>query len=436
MAYEENLIWLGIALCLSSITYLTLSKRQKETIIKRLLFRGRRASSANTPPRSLSPEKKQPSNALPKASEYVESFPPSRREALAEVMEKLSNDQQEKFGKTLDFDEASFAKSVMAFDDDYRKCDENKYTPTGFSVEEVKALGDFPDYATLSGVDLPEAYAEFDITKAQARPYRPFRWAYHQTMSLTKLETDWWLELESNYVSRIAQRKSLYAEHGESVLQWLPGSELACKELMEMSLQFLCARYPQYFSLSADKKVFHNTLLDIQVNVKDKHPLLVMLDHVPEDFAIMLRNPETGYYHFRAGMICSALGWNVGTKIGMQLHQIHAPIPDYREKMQFSMDRCVSLLLPTLSMYDMLTLIQILHENANLQADPTRQLGPRSRPTPLHAPRRPARKIPRLPGAGAHFGPHPPARRLADSPPAASQCRDRVQLQGFVHARG
>ena len=339
MVTEESFIWLGVASCLGAITYLFLSRRQKQTILDRLMLRGRKASSANTPPRSLSPEKKQPSNATPGKSEYVESFPPSRREALAEVMEKLSNGQQEKFGKTLDFDDKTFSQSMMAFEDDFRKCDESKYTPTGFSVEEVKALGDFPDYATLSGVDLPEVYKEFDITTAKARPYRPFRWAYHQTMSLTKLETDWWLELESNYKERIAQRKKLYAEHGESVLQWLPGSELACKELMEMCLQFLCARYPMLFSLSKDKKVFHNELLGIQVTVSDKHPLLILLDHVPEDFAIMLRNPETGYYHFRAGMICSALGWNVGTKIGMQLHQIHAPIPDYKEKMQFSMDR-------------------------------------------------------------------------------------------------
>lgn len=346
MASEENLIWLGIACCLSAITYLMLSKPQKETILHRLMLRGRRVSSATTPPRSLSPEKKQPSNATPGKSEYVESFPPSRREALAEVMEKLSNGQQEKFGRTLDFNEKTFAKSMMAFEDDYRKCDENKYTPTGFSVEEVRALGDFPDYATLAGVDLPEPYKEFKIAQAQARPYRPFRWAYHQTMSLTKLETNWWLELEANYIDRIAQRKSLYAEHGPSVLQWLPGSELACKELMEMAMQFLCARYPQYFSLSKDKKTFNNNLLGLKSNIREKHPLLIMLDHVPEDFAIMLRNPETGYYHFRAGMICSALGWNVGTKIGMQLHQIHAPIPDYRDKMQFSMDRYVINLLP------------------------------------------------------------------------------------------
>jgi hypothetical protein len=108
---------------------------------------------------------------------------------------------------------------------------------------------------------------------------------------------------------------------------------------MEMVLQFLCARYPQHFHLHDDKKTFENRILRTKQNVSAKHPLLVLLDNVPEDFAIMLRHPETGYYHFRAGMICSALGWNTGTKIGMQLHQIHAPIPDYKEKMQFSMDR-------------------------------------------------------------------------------------------------
>jgi hypothetical protein len=163
-------------------------------------------------------------------------------------------------------------------------------------------------------------------------------------IALHKLEPDWWLELESTYKSRIAQRKGLYEQHGKAVLQWLPGSELACKELMEMILQFLVARYPHYFSLSDDKKTFTNRILGTTQDVRGKHPLLIILDNVPEDFAVMLRNPETGYYSLRAGVICSALGWNVGTKIGLKLHQIHAPIPDYKEKMQFSMDRYVKRL--------------------------------------------------------------------------------------------
>jgi hypothetical protein len=155
------------------------------------------------------------------------------------------------------------------------------------------------------------------------------------------LETDWWIELENTYKERIAQRKAIYAKYGKEVLDYLPGSELACKELMEMVLQFICARYPHCFSLSEDKTRFSNRILGTDQDIKSKHPLLILMDNVPEDFGIMLRDDETGYYFFRAGMICSALGWNVGSKIGLQLHEIHAPIPDYKEKMQFSMDRYV-----------------------------------------------------------------------------------------------
>lgn len=67
---------------------------------------------------------------------------------------------------------------------DYRESRESLYTPTGFSIAEIKALGDFPDYAALSGIPLPEVYEGFEIEKALPRPYRPFRWAYHQTMCM------------------------------------------------------------------------------------------------------------------------------------------------------------------------------------------------------------------------------------------------------------
>ncbi|KAH7020972.1 uncharacterized protein B0I36DRAFT_333548 [Microdochium trichocladiopsis] len=166
-------------------------------------------------------------------------------------------------------------------------------------------------------------------------------------MSLTKMDTDWWLELENTYKQRIAQRQQLYREHGASVLQALPGSELACKELMEMAVQFLCARYPRCFSLSADGAALHNAILGTTTVFAATDPLVVLLDNIPEDFAVTLRDPETGYYHFRAGVICSSLGWNVSTKIGLRLDEIHKIVPDYKEKMAFSMDRFFSKMPPS-----------------------------------------------------------------------------------------
>ena len=154
-----------------------------------------------------------------------------------------------------------------------------------------------------------------------------------------KLEPDWWLEIHSTYASVIAQRLALYQEFGSSTLQALPGAELATKELMEMALQFLCARYPHYFTLDSSALKFHNGILNTTTDLHTTPPLHALLHNVPEDFAIMLRDPETGTYSFRAGIIMSSLGWNLGTKIGKKLHEIHDPVPDYAAKMKFSMDR-------------------------------------------------------------------------------------------------
>lgn len=153
------------------------------------------------------------------------------------------------------------------------------------------------------------------------------------------MEPDWWLELESTYRERIVQRKQLYAEHGKLVIDAMPGSELACTELMEMVIQFLCARYPNQFQFDPSTGVFHNDITGVDSDTRAVQPLVFLLDHVPEDFLITQKDEKTGLYCLRAGLSCSAVGWNMGNKIGRPLHEIHAPVPDYKEKMQFSMDR-------------------------------------------------------------------------------------------------
>ncbi|WAO94724.1 Hypothetical protein NCS54_01232100 [Fusarium falciforme] len=217
--------------------------------------------------------------------------------------------------------------------------DRSQLTATGFSKADIDVLGDFPDYAALSGVRLPHSYPEFDIDKAKARPYRPVRWVYHQTMSLQKLEPDWWIELESSYARRIEQRRRIVAAHGDFVMNALEGSEHACKELMEIVLQFLTARYPQYFSLDVANMTFNNRILGTTTDLREKQPLQVLLENVPEDFAMVLRDPATGVYHFRAGIACTSQGWSVGTKIGQDLREMHGPVPDYQKQMAVSMDR-------------------------------------------------------------------------------------------------
>lgn len=221
-----------------------------------------------------------------------------------------------------------------------------------------------PNYFKLSGVPPPKPLSHFDIDKAKPRPYRPFRWEYHQTMgmhsftrpharhsflppflALKKMEPDWWIELESTYRERLAQRKALYAEHGKKVLNYLPGSERACTELMHMVIQFICARYPNQFQFDPFSGRFVNKILDVEVNTKEIAPLVFLLEHVPEDFLLTAEDEKTGLYHMRAGIACSAVGWNVDEKIGKPMHEIHRVVPDY-DKMKLSIDRSFCLFHP------------------------------------------------------------------------------------------
>ena len=180
-AMEKNYILiLGPVFCLALLTYFTLNKHQKAALKSRLSLRGRRNSQADTPPRSLSPEEKGLKSSSSSA-ELVDSFPPNRQAALSIVAEKLPSEQRKQI-MSYETEESKWAKRLIPLTTDYRSCDDNMYTPTGISIGQVKALGNFPDYEELSGVPLPKPYSEFEITKAIPRPYRPFRWAYHQTM--------------------------------------------------------------------------------------------------------------------------------------------------------------------------------------------------------------------------------------------------------------
>lgn len=166
---------IGIILVAATAVYLILYRTSTKSLLYKVSLRGRRDSTAKTPPRSLSPEKKQP-NSAPSPASYNHTLPPQRREALLQIQEKAI--------RWREVDETEMRQNVLPMTANYETSPGNLYTPTGFSIDDIKALGDFPDYATLSGVPLPSPYPEHDIAKAKPRPYRPFRWSYHQTMCM------------------------------------------------------------------------------------------------------------------------------------------------------------------------------------------------------------------------------------------------------------
>jgi hypothetical protein len=175
------LLGLGIISLVSSLAVLAFSKRHRDAALRKLHFhKHRRFSGSSTPPHSLSISKESAASCA--NPDYVTAFPPSRRSILPELADKAV-DVNSKISAGTEPSPEFLVKNILPTTRSYSlDNDVPKYTPTGFSTAEIKAMGDFPAYDILSGVPLPEPYKNFDPAKALPRPYRPFRWAYHQTM--------------------------------------------------------------------------------------------------------------------------------------------------------------------------------------------------------------------------------------------------------------
>lgn len=191
---------IGIFLIIAVAVYSLLYRTSAKAFLTRVSLRGRRDSTSKTPPRSISPEEKR-AGSVSAPSDYNHALPPSRRESLLQLNRAPI--------RWREVDESDIAKNILPMTADYRNSPGNLYTPTGFSVDEIKALGDFPDYATLSGVPLPNAYPEHDVDKAKPRPYRPFRWNYHQTMCMCPV----WQDRKKNLTDHLPPASSNQARH-------------------------------------------------------------------------------------------------------------------------------------------------------------------------------------------------------------------------------
>jgi len=58
-------------------------------------------------------------------------------------------------------------------------------------------------------------------------------------LALKKMEPDFWIELESTYQERIAQRRELYAAHDIKVMEARPGSEFASQSVKNILIVIL-----------------------------------------------------------------------------------------------------------------------------------------------------------------------------------------------------
>jgi hypothetical protein len=141
----------------------------------------------------------------------------------------------------------------------------------------------------------------------------------------------------AEYPRIMAERRAVL-ETDPSRVKVLPGMELACWDLLLYYLRDLALSYPTIMHLDeqvdGDPDRFHwrNDVLGTdqifvlgQESALPYGPLEFLAREVPDD--LLLVRERDGKLHFDAGAVTFAAAWSVSFDVGMDMYEIHGPVP-------------------------------------------------------------------------------------------------------------
>ncbi|CUM67352.1 uncharacterized protein PRCAT00005045001 [Priceomyces carsonii] len=197
---------------------------------------------------------------------------------------------------------------------------------------------------------IPLMISPEDVKTYDDRPWRPFRWPYHQTMSIFKLDINHWLDMDKHYWHYIQEKERIRLKFGQEDFNSLSSAYEDCVELMETVTDHMLTRYPLLFKLIDNKgdngKVIKNLLtsetLDMSLPLKE-HPLTYISKMAKEDFYVVKRNPEDDTHYLAAAAVPFPGGsFKICDILGRKLDVLHDRVPYYKEKLQKSMEKYMS----------------------------------------------------------------------------------------------
>lgn len=173
-------------------------------------------------------------------------------------------------------------------------------------------------------------------------PFADGQW--RMAMGLKPLQLQHWIEIDEDFADELNYKDKLLKEQRSEVFGSLGGSEAGQQEVLELILKHLLKYFPDYYQQQGDRIVNNITeqvwyLRDFTTNPLDLAGRLVQ-----EDLCLMqLKDHE---YILTAGSVCFPARWRLSEKLGRPLMQIHAPVPDYADKLEQPINKFFERLKP------------------------------------------------------------------------------------------
>lgn len=185
-----------------------------------------------------------------------------------------------------------------------------------------------------------------DITRLPW-PFKPyesdFRYAVnveHAKIPVTTPVGEWGsriFDIDGTYLDKIDRRRRILAGDPQR-LTVLPHMEPACWDYLLFAMRELAVTYPDTMHLAEDGDDLHwrNDLLGIDdefrfgdaASLGGRHPLAYIGCQVPSDI-LLVTERDDGHLYFDAGLVTFPGAWSVTFDVGMSMHEIHGPVPEF-----------------------------------------------------------------------------------------------------------
>ncbi len=168
--------------------------------------------------------------------------------------------------------------------------------------------------------------------------YRPFLDApWRLAMGLRTLDPAEWIEIDERFAAELALRRELLEQRRDEVQAGLPESAAGQREVLELLLEHLPARFSSHYRRAngAIENLVTGERFDLEA--WSERPLELAGRLVQEDLCLMQK--DTAGYRLVAAVLCFPAHWRLADKLGRPLVLIHEPVPGFAERLAPTVDR-------------------------------------------------------------------------------------------------
>lgn len=179
------------------------------------------------------------------------------------------------------------------------------------------------------------------------RPYMPFRYPYHQTMSLVKMDMNHWSIIDYQYFQFLSAKNKVFENYNEEKLKESifykrfndSRSNDVFQELCDFVVDHYTHRYPKLFTKNGNK--VYNHLLDEEYDLNIMDPFLVVTKISMEDYYIVNKDPNNDDRQTCIGVSVAfgGGGFPIVPVVGQVMDEVHGKVPYYESKLKKSMNK-------------------------------------------------------------------------------------------------